>query len=666
MNEVSAAQKSVEIWDVKAVDPAEIQKYAKALSIDPFLARVLLARNICDGNIPAIKEFLNPSKELIRDTRYITSEEHLNRAIARVRKALENSEKIVVNGDPDADGITGSSIIVAGLRHLGGQVTYDFPTRSKEGHGLQPRIIDESKRDGVTLIITSDCGSKDVESVDYAKSLGIDVIICDHHVLGRTLPNSEAIINPYLAEGATQTRHLAGAGVSFKLILAIFNAMGVELPKILYEFLLALAALGTLSDRMSLLAPMNRIIVKKGVAILNHTRLIGLKTLKDISSGDHLELKPRDISRTISPRLNAPGRIGDRDEGIPDSRIVVDLLLLDMSQESLDKAQEYIDQFTQVLDLEQEIRIASQMSEKALYVDELNEKRKRITSKIEDEIEKNIQEQVDLERDKIIVVRGKDWNSGVIGIDVDRLRERFLRPAMILTEYSGSEYLRASVRSIPGINVYHIIDTVAESFERDFGKKLFQVEVDTELGKRSIHAFGGHSQACGFVIHKDNLTEFTKRLHLQMDTLPEDSFKFTYEIIDTLTFPEISPALIHKLDKLGPYGQYFEFPLFMLKNCYIGKQARPFGNKYQKFRTPHVDFMVIEKTPPAKKSRALRLSAVGFGLWEKYRTLVTDHPDVEYDVIFTLENVKRKGNKKHRSKAKLRLNVIDIRCSEAS
>lgn len=656
---------TLEIWDLKEVDQGQVDNLAKVLDIHPLVAKILLVRNVSDLDVRRLKHFINPSKTWVKDSEKITTPEDLQRAISRLTAAIQGHEKIVVNGDPDADGITGTAILVAGLRQLGGEVSYDFPTRSKEGHGLQARIVDEAANAGVKVIITSDCGSKDVEAVDYASSLGIDVIICDHHILGKTLPNAFAIINPYRIEERTWSKMLSGAGVAFKFMVALYEALDVPLSPQLYEFFVVIAALGTLSDRMSLLSPMNRIIVKKGISILNNTPLLGLRALRDVSSGPFQELKARDVSRTIAPRLNAPGRIGDRELGIPDSRIVVDLLLVDFELDK-QKAEEAIAEFKKVLTLEQEMR--SQVGEKAHYVDEINEKRKRITSKIEDEIENCIKEQVNLKSDRIVVVKGKEWNSGVIGIDVDRLRERFLRPAMILTEHTGSDFLRASVRSIPSINIYQIIDAVGESFESEFGEKLYQAPVETASGLRMVHAFGGHSQACGFVIHRKNFDEFKQRLHEELTKIPAEQFRYIYEVIAELPLTEVDENLIRILDRLDPFGQAFEYPVFLTQSVYFNPSVRPFGNKYQKARTPHVDFVV--QSEPLSRARGKwggrRFNAVGFGLWEKFRRLVDENPNTAYDIIYSVELVRKPGTER-RSKGssvarnRIRLNVMDIR-----
>ena len=655
-----------ERWHFSHFDQEKVKEVAKAMSLDPLLVKILFAKKVTDGGHDEIQRFINPTWDLVMAFENVTSAEDLDRATSRICRALENKEHIVVNGDPDADGITGTVILTAGLRQLGGSVHYDFPIRSKEGHGLQPRIIDEAKQAGATLIITSDCGSKDVESVKYAVSQGLDVIICDHHILGKEIPAAYAMVNPYRRTEFTYEKSLAGAGVSFKLVLAVFNRMGRVMSEDTLSYLLAISCLGTISDRMSLLNPLNRIMIKEGIKALNTTQMEGLKALKEVSSNGIEELRSNDIGRTIVPRLNAPGRIGDRSEGIPDSRIVVDLLLLGTGKENAQIASQVLQEFNLVLELDQSkkharppVQTDSSALDDASIVEDINEKRKFMTSKIEDEIDTLVKEQVDVENDKVIIVQGKNWNPGVIGIDTDRLKDRFLRPAIILTEYTGSDYIRGSVRSIPTINMYRIVDSVSEQFEKKHGHQLFQTEVETLQGKRLVNAFGGHAQACGFTFHKEDLPEFLTNIRAGVAALASEQFNFAYEVLDTLSLNQVNYEFIKRLDMLAPYGQEFEYPLFLTKGIEIGK-TRPFGNKYQEARTPHVEFGVFGGG--GKRNRPARISAVGFSLWEKLCKLRSNDPQTKYDIIFFVEYFKKRVKRKMIHK--LRLNVVDIRLSQ--
>jgi single-stranded-DNA-specific exonuclease len=657
---------SRERWHFSDIETDKIKPIAAQLKLDPLLIKVMMARKIDVHNPEAVKEFVSPEEKLITQFELVTSPEDLAKATDRIQKAIEHKERIVINGDPDADGITGTVILAAGLTHLGAEIHYDFPTRSKEGHGLQTRIIDEAKQAGSKLIITSDCGSKDVEAVKYANSQSIDVIICDHHILGKEIPEALAIVNPYRVTHKTLEQSLSGAGVSLKLLLAVFNKVGKPIPDYLLDYLLAIATLGTISDRMSFVNPMNRLIVKRGIKALNSTKMEGLRALREVSSNGIEELRSNDIGRTIVPRLNAPGRIGDRSEGIPDSRIVVDLLMLGAGRKNAEKASQVLEEFNMVIEMDQSKRNRVEYTpgtsaiDDAGVVEDINEKRKFMTSKIEDEIDMLVKQQVNVDQDRIIIVQGKNWNPGVIGIDTDRLKDRFLRPAVILTEYTGSDYIRGSVRSIPTINMYRIVDGVGERFEKKYGRQLFQTEVNTLQGKKLVNAFGGHAQACGFTFHKDDLNDFVTMIREGVDQLDTEQFNFCYEVLDTLTMSQINYELVKRLDILAPYGQEFEYPLFFMEKVGIGR-TRPFGNKYQESRTPHVEFWVFGNHP--KKPRLnYRVNSVGFGLWEKLSKFKNENPNATFDIIFSVEFIKKRIRKKLHHK--LRLNVVDIRISK--
>ena len=435
--------------------------------------------------------------------------------------------------------------------------------------------------------------------------------------------------------------------------------MGRKVKPEFMNFLMCLVAMGTTSDRMSLLNPMNRILIERGVAYLSETKMEGIKALRDLSFPKDCPILPRDISRTIIPKLNAPGRIGDRELGIPDSNLAVQLLLIGSGDQNAKWATQLKQRWQSMLDKKAEIQNKQQnVAEDASLLDDVNEKRKFITSKVEDEIEGLIKKQVNPEQDRVIIVHGENWNPGIIGIDTDRLKDRFLRPAIILTTFADTPYVRGSVRSIPNIDMYSILDTVSERFFEETGKHLFQAEVETIDGKQMINAFGGHAQACGFTIHHTNIDWFKKAVHQHMNKLEETKFEFSYEVIDIIQFSQLNKKFINTLNKLSPFGQYFDYPVFYLRNCNIIK-ARAFGNKYQEFRTPHVNFVVKEVNDKKKKSELLSLPAVGYSLFEKYHQLKKQSKQGVFDIVFTIDFNKRRMKKD--KQFPVELTVLDIR-----
>ena len=594
--------------------------------------------------------FISPKTDEILRYEGLSSKEELDKSIQRIKTAIDNKEKVIVNGDPDADGISGTTILTAGLRQLGLDVSYAFPIRSREGHGLQVRIIQEALDNGVSLIVTTDCGTKDVEAVEYANEHNIDVIITDHHILGKKLPNAVAIINPYLNEDPTlaEFKYISGSYVSFKWIMALKDQLNITLPKQIFEILVICSSLGVLSDRVSLKQPMNRAMVKLGMDYLNATKLGGVKALKEISIPTRSFLRARDISRTIAPRMNAPGRIGDPELGIPDSSIIVDLLMSGLKVGPRSNIKKFIEKYKRLLHQDNLIKTSLEVEDQVDLVDEVNDQRKRMTEEIETKIEV-ILEGINTEKEKVLVIQGDNWNSGVIGIDADRLRDRFVLPAIIMTTLEGSAFIKGSVRSIPTINMYEVMEKTQQRFEEKHGRNPYQIEVSTLLGKRKVNAFGGHAQACGFSMNADDIDEWERILRDEMNQLTPEQYDFSYKIIKDVRFFDINHKLLLELDTLERYGEGFDFPIFCLKNAQCSDSPRPFGNRMQRDRTPHVEFKVIqkqsrEKSLDPKKTRFLRATA--FGLWEKYQSLVMSNPDQKIDIIFTLDYPHKRGGKR--------------------
>ena len=479
-------------WKEIEIDTNETDILSDKLNITPLLAKVLLSSGFTLDNIEEIERFINPKMEEILTYSGISSPEELEKSIQRIKKAIKNKEKVMINGDPDADGISGTTILTAALRHFGLEVEYSFPIRSVEGHGLQIRIIQDAIKNGCSLVITTDCGTKDVEAVDYANEKNIDVIITDHHILGKKLPNATAIINPYVNTNPTEveSRYLSGSYVAFKWALALKDALKSNFPKEIFECLVICAALGALSDRISLKKPMNRAVIKLGIDYLNTTKLAGMKALKEISipKRSSLTLRAREISRTIAPRMNAPGRIGNPALNIPDSSIVVDLLIAGLSIGPRSDIKKFIEKYKKLLHQDKLIKSNLDINDQVEIVDEVNSQRKRMTEEIETKIEELLQS-INLSEEKVVIVKGQNWNSGVIGIDADRLKDRLMKPAIVMTSLEGSEYLKGSVRSLKSINMYEIMEKTQIAFEQKIGHNPYQVKVNTQLGERFVNAF---------------------------------------------------------------------------------------------------------------------------------------------------------------------------------
>ncbi|RAP27104.1 hypothetical protein DID74_00790, partial [Candidatus Marinamargulisbacteria bacterium SCGC AG-333-B06] len=374
-------------WSFQKYDNEQLENIAKEFNISKTLARVL-SHNMETTDINTINAILNPAENLLHEYKGFCDEKQILLAAERIKKAQKNNEKIIINGDPDADGISGTVILVSALRQLGIKTDYLFPIRPIEGHGLQVRIINHAKNTGSSLIITTDCGTKDTQAVEYANQCGVDVIITDHHILGHDMPKSIATINPYTEPNNTIFKSLAGASVAFKFVQAIYDYMEVEFPEYLFELGLISASLGSISDRVSMLNPLNRLIVKYGVDFFFNTDREGLKALRDIAVISDKTKKPRHLSRTVIPLLNAPGRIGNPKENIPDSSIVVDLMLLGKGKRNKSKANFVSKKLKKIFLMDDNKDKKNDDGSKSIEafktasdVDTVNEKRKHLTAK---------------------------------------------------------------------------------------------------------------------------------------------------------------------------------------------------------------------------------------------------------------------------------------------
>lgn len=635
-------------WSDVSIDSEDIELLADKLNISNLISKILLNAGFTQSAPQDVERFLNPKMDEIMNYDGVSSPTHIRQSIHRIKAAIKKNETVFVNGDPDADGISGATILTAALRHFGLNTQYFFPIRSKEGHGLQIRIIQAAVKAGCSLIVTTDCGTKDVEAVEYANEQGVDVIITDHHILGDTLPNATAIINPYLNTDPehVENQYLSGSYVAFKWVMALKDALHKKFPKDIFECLVICASLGAISDRISLKKPMNRAIIKLGIDYLNNTTLAGIKALKEISIPKrHTSLlRAREISRTIAPRMNAPGRIGDPELNIPDSSAVVDLLLAGLSIGPRSNIKQFIDKYKQILQQEKIMKQQLDITDQVEIVDGINSKRKKMTEDIELNIETQLQT-LDINEERLLIIKGDNWNSGVIGIDADRLRDRFGIPVIIMTTVENSEFVKGSIRSLKTINMYKVMEQAQQTFESTFNRNPYQANVPTPFGDRLVNAFGGHAQACGFTIHQSDIPEWEKMVRSIVETIPDAQFKLSIPVIKTLHFYDINPRLLSELDTLSPYGEGFDYPIFRLKRIQFDKNAKPFGNMYNSELTPHVELKIMA---PTKNKRGKRpfIRATGYSLWDHYQSIVLQSSESHFDIVFTVDHPYRNKGKR--------------------
>ncbi|MBI4691145.1 MAG: DHH family phosphoesterase [Nitrospirae bacterium] len=563
-------------WLVKRTNPEYIRYISKTASISLALAQILINRGIKTPQ--QINDFLNPKLSDLSDPFDLIG---VKTAVERIKHAINMSERVLVHGDYDADGLTAAAIMVHTLRMHSVDVHYFIPGRLTHGYGFNTPSIDIAKKLGVKLIITVDCGITSFEAASYAKQNGIDVIITDHHEpLKRmqdagymiqeknrascivnhasfVLPEAVAVVNPKLTPNVLRFTVLSGAGVAFKIAQALDSTLGTRHS----ESLLDLAAIGTIADVVPLRGE-NRVIVKEGMKLIREGIRCGIKTLKSASGLDNRELKAESLSFTVIPRLNAAGRIAD-------STDVVRLLLTDVSGEAEDLS---------------------------LWLDRLNSERQRI----EEEVYREASAKLNTGRiDSAIVLSGEGWHQGVVGIVASRIAEKYYRPTFIFSIEDG--IAKGSARSIPSFDMCKGLAGCSEF----------------------LLSFGGHKQAAGIRLKVENIPDFERAIQDTIkDSLSGEDFIHSIEIDADITLTEANNVLVKELLMIEPLGHGNTDPFLGAKRLEV-VNPRIVGNNHLKLKL---------------KQGFQSIDAIGFDMGD------SPLPDI-VDAVFTLGVNEYNGNR---------------------
>jgi len=497
-------------WVVKKPDDEEVEKLVRELNIPRLMARILVNRGI--KSLEDVRFFLNPSYENLLDPFLMKDMDKAINVLSEIRK---NNEPVVVYGDYDVDGVTGTYLLCKILKDLGWNIDYYIPNRFEEGYGLSMDAIDEIEKRGFKNIITVDCGITSIEEVKYAKSKGFKVVVTDHHEAKDILPPAEAVVNPKRPDDNYPFKGLAGVGVVFKLLSALNQKLGYPID--LKEYI-DVVAVGTIADIVPLLSE-NRIIVKEGLKKIQTTRNLGLKKLIKAVGIINKNITSHDIGFRLAPKLNAAGRIDSAGSA-------VDLLLCEDEYGAQMLAEQLVKQNSTRQSIENEIfREALKIIETDGY-----------------------------DRDRAIIVSKEGWHSGVIGIVASRILARFYRPTFLIS-IDPDGVGKGSARSISTINLMELLSSVEDLFEE----------------------FGGHPMAAGFTIKAENIPKLRERLNKELQKFSDDNFVQKIEIDSELCLEEINDSLIDIIDTLRPFGQGNEEPKFLLKNLHV-EQIRYSGN----------------------------------------------------------------------------------------
>ncbi len=580
------------VWSSKFVENEEnksiVTDIAKKNNISEICASLIYNRGY--KNAEDASKFLNFNDVVMHSPLLLKD---IEKAVERIQKALENNERIVIYGDYDVDGVTSVTMLYLYLKELGAQVSYYIPDRIGEGYGLSIDAIQAFASYGVSLIITVDTGVTAVNEVAFASSVGIDVVVTDHHECQSVLPDAVAVINPHRSDCEYPFKFLAGVGVIFKVICAFetLHKYGpekeAEAVKSIYYRFADLAAIGTIADVMPI-TDENRIIVKFGLAMLEKTERIGLKALMEAASwganpnvrpvveNSAKKSKPRKINSTyigftIAPRINAAGRISSATKAVE--------LLLSQDNETAEK-------------------LAHELCE-------INYRRQIEENKIAEEAYKKIVQELDVSSQKVIVVNDDEWLQGVIGIVSSKITDRYGLPSILISfdgasdgEISDLDVGKGSGRSIKGFN---LVDALSDSQDL-------------------LVKFGGHELAAGLSIRRKDINEFRQRINDYANKmLTEEDLYLKIEADRELEMPNLTMDLVKEISLLEPFGNMNPSPNFIIKGVTVQRASLIGSGNHSRF--------IFEKNGQT-------ISAVMFQ--KSYLNLNIKENDV-VDVLFTLD-----------------------------
>ncbi len=497
---------------------------ANELSISPILSQLLVQRGI--STYDEARSFFRPDLNDLHDPFLMKD---MDRAVDRLTMAMQQNEKILVYGDYDVDGTTSVSLVYRFLIKFYSNLDFYIPDRYIEGYGISKKGIDYAHENNFKLIIALDCGIKAVEKVKYAKSLGIDFIICDHHNPDDELPPAVAVLDPKRDDCEYPYKHLSGCGVGFKLMQAFSIVNGISFEQL--TSLLDLVALSIASDIVPITGE-NRILTFYGLKQINSNPSTGVKAIIEVSGLKDKEINISDIVFKIGPRINASGRMKLASEA-------VELLV----------ARDYSFAF-----------------ERSSTINIYNNDRKDLDKNITDEALSLIQSDEIYSQRKSIVVYKPDWHKGVIGIVASRLSEEHYKPTIVLTESNG--FASGSARSVSGFDLYKAVESCKDLLEN----------------------FGGHMYAAGLTMKTDNVEEFTRRFEEYVaENIQEDQTYPQIEIDATLEFKDITPKFFRVLKQFGPFGPGNMKPIFESKNVYDYGSSRLVGKEQEHLKLELID-----------------------------------------------------------------------------
>jgi len=494
------------------VDSAKVERLATEVGIDRVLAELLVRRGV--QTFEQARSFFRPSLSDLHDPFLMKD---MDVAVERLHKAITSGEKILVYGDYDVDGTTAVSLVLGFIRRFTGKVDFYIPDRYDEGYGVSYKGIDWAAEGGFTLMITLDCGIKAIDKVEYARSKGIDVIVCDHHLPEDSIPAAVAVLDPKREDCHYPFDDLCGCGVGFKLVQGYSQRYGVPFESLIPLFDLLVVSIA--ADLVTMVGE-NRVLAHFGLKQLNENPCEGLRALIELSNLEQGHVSIDDIVFKIGPRINAAGRMET-------GRLAVDLL--------------------NAADERTAMAVGRQINEN-------NNERKNIDREITQEALEMVETGSCMASENVTIVYNPKWNKGVVGIVASRLVEAYYKPAVVLTKSNG--FVTGSARSVQGFDLYQSIDSCADLLEN----------------------FGGHVYAAGLTMKEEHLREFCARMDKFVgEHLTEEMQTPVVDVDAVLDFARITPKFFRILKQFQPFGPGNGNPVFVTENVYDSGAGRKVG-----------------------------------------------------------------------------------------
>ena len=564
-------------WKIKKSDPAIIKRLMEEFRAPEIIARVMANRGL--KSLTNSKTFFNPMLENLHDPFLMNN---MDKAANVLQQNIINKKKVFIFGDYDVDGTTGSSALYLFLRSINCDAQIYIPNRISEGYGLSEKGIDNAINWGANLIISCDCGINATKEVAYAKEKGLDIIVTDHHTPDQRLPLADAIINPNQVDCEYPFKGLCGGGVIFKLMQALSKLLDLN-DEVVYDYL-DLITLGTSSDVVPL-SDENRIIVKEGLNKLSETQKPGLRALLEVSGLAENQLSVNGIIFRLAPIINAAGRLGDPNR-------VVKLF----TTESYSEAQKL-----------------------AHELDRDNRKRQKMQQSILEESIRKVNSEIDLSKEKSIVLWDKNWHEGIVGIVAAKIKEIYNRPSIIISLKEGIG--KGSARSVIGFDLFENLSKC----------------------KELLISFGGHPMAAGLSLNENKLLVFKEKFSkLAFEKLEHKDLINSLDIEGELDLNLINTSdsrFMNFLDKLGPFGPENESPIFITRNVYPLENPKLVGKKGE-----HIKFSIRKNNNT--------INAIGFNKGKDGEKMSNGQ---SIDIAYVVEKNEWKG------KTSVQLNIKDIK-----